>query len=337
MEPPTLQILSFSLGPNFGGNILKVFLRIRVCHPGTPSKVHKSDRFAKECLQIHETLTKIQQLVANTDENTSVCQTVLQKLSNLSSTLENVSSMQSDISQQFKTLLNTVNSQKEMMTELGKRVQKNGDSSTEFAANMRSDVDCLRREQEEASSKQESMLEEALQMLNALVSEHPGKLCSVKVTDKAMQTSPGQDKGTQMAQNSCTPDSQVPDLDIAVKMRKKKPTSRYRRRPLVRHRSNHIVVEENSQPVMDCSKQRNVSRPLRQSPGLSKVSAHGPESLVQSNTKSRSSETAGCFITPLSCWSQESSGSESPRKVNCSSEIVLRDSSPPDALWQLFL
>ncbi|XP_061641316.1 interactor of HORMAD1 protein 1 isoform X3 [Phyllopteryx taeniolatus] len=230
-----------------------------------------SDRFAKECLQIHETLTK------------------------------------------------------------------NGDSSTEFAANMRSDVDCLRREQEEASSKQESMLEEALQMLNALVSEHPGKLCSVKVTDKAMQTSPGQDKGTQMAQNSCTPDSQVPDLDIAVKMRKKKPTSRYRRRPLVRHRSNHIVVEENSQPVMDCSKQRNVSRPLRQSPGLSKVSAHGPESLVQSNTKSRSSETAGCFITPLSCWSQESSGSESPRKVNCSSEIVLRDSSPPDALWQLFL
>lgn len=36
----------------------------------------------------------------------------------------NLNSLQSDISQQFETLLNKVNSQKEMMTELEERVQK---------------------------------------------------------------------------------------------------------------------------------------------------------------------------------------------------------------------
>ncbi|XP_061687475.1 interactor of HORMAD1 protein 1 isoform X2 [Syngnathoides biaculeatus] len=297
----------------------------------------ESDRFAKDCLQIHETLTKIHKIVAKTEENASLCQTVLQKLSVFSSTLENVSSVQSDISEQFKTLLNTVNSHKEMMAELGERVQKNGDSGAELAANIQKDVSCLRREQEEASSKQERMLEEALQMLNGIISEHSGKLCSVKVTDKAMQTSPGQDKGTQTAQNSPTPDSQLPDLDCVVRMKKKKCTSRYRRRPLVRRISNHIVVNENSQPVIDCSEQLNVSRPVRQTPDLSKLSVGGPESSVQSKTKGRPSETTGCFITPLSCWSQANNRLESPPRVNCSSPIVLHDSSPTDALWQLFL
>ncbi|XP_051932463.1 interactor of HORMAD1 protein 1 [Hippocampus zosterae] len=296
-----------------------------------------SDMLLKECLHIHETLTKIQQLVANTEENTSACPTVLQKLSDLSSTLQNVSSIQSDISQHFQTLLNTVNSQKEMMTELGERVQKNGDCNIELGANMKRDVECLRREQEKATLKQETMLGEALQLLNALVSVHSDKRCPVEAADKAMQTSPGQDKGVQTAQD--TPDRQVSAPDCVTRKRKKKPTSRCRwrpRRPLVRHRSQFTVVDENSQPHIDCSKGQNVSCPLGASPGLSEVSSCGPESLLQPNTKSRPTKTGGCFITPLSCWSHESSNPESPNNVNPVPEIVVLDSSPPDALWQLF-
>ncbi|XP_019741702.1 interactor of HORMAD1 protein 1 [Hippocampus comes] len=296
-----------------------------------------SDMLLKECLHIHETLTKIQQLIANTEENTSVCQTVLQKLSDLSSTLQNVSSIQSDISQHFQTLLNTVNSQKEMMTELGERVQKNGDCNVELGAKMKRDVDCLRREQEKATLKQETMLGEALQLLNALVSVHSGKLCPVEAADKAMQTSPGQDKGVQTAQD--TPDGQASAPYCVIRKRKKKPASRYGwrpRRPLVRHRSQFTVVDENSQPHIDCSKRQNVSRPLGASPGLSEVSSRGPESLLQPNTKNRPTKTGGCFITPLSCWSHESSSPENPQNVNPAPEIVVLDSSPPDALWQLF-
>ncbi|XP_077429087.1 interactor of HORMAD1 protein 1 isoform X2 [Vanacampus margaritifer] len=295
-----------------------------------------SDMFAKECLQIRESLTTIQQLVSNTEEKASLCETILQKLSNLSSTLKNVSSIQSEHTQQFNAVLNTVNSQKEMMTELGQRVQKNGDSNTELAASMHSDVECLRQEQNQASLKQQSMLEEALQLLNALVSEHSGKLCPVQVTDKAMQTSPGQDKGVQTAQAQDSPNSPVSALDCPVRMRKKKPASRSRRRPLVRQRSKLTVANENSQPRVDSSKQPNVLRSLGDRPGPSKASSRGPEILLQPNAMSRSSKTAGCFITPLSCWSQESNSPERPQNMNPNSEVVLIESSPPDALWQLF-
>ncbi|XP_077385733.1 interactor of HORMAD1 protein 1 [Festucalex cinctus] len=290
----------------------------------------ESDMFAKECLQIRETLTTIQQIVSNTEEKTSLCEAILQKLSNLSSTLQNVSSIQSEHTQQFNMLLNTVNSQKEMMTELEQRVQKNGDSNMELAANMHSDVESLRQEQNKASLKQQSMLEEALQLLNALVSEHSGKLCPVKVTDKAMQTSPGQDKGVQTAHDS--PNSPVSALDCPVRMRKKKPS----RRPLVRQRSKHTVANENSQPRVDSSKQPNVSRSLGDRPGPSKPSSRGPEILLQLNAKSRASNAAGGFITPLSFWSQESNGPERAQNTDPNSEIVLIESSPPDALWQLF-
>ncbi|KAM9800749.1 interactor of HORMAD1 protein 1 isoform X1 [Syngnathus typhle] len=291
----------------------------------------KSDRdmLAKECLQIRETLTKVQQLVANTEENTSVCQTILQKLSDLSSTLQSLSSIQSDISQQFKTLLDTVNSQKEMMIELGERVQKNGDRSIELGANMKSDVECLRLEQDKSNLKQESKLEEALQLLNVLVSEHSTKHRPLDVTDKAMQTSPGRDKGVQTVQD--TSDGQVSVPDCVVRKRKEKSISRYRRRPLVRQRSKLTVTD---QPHTDSSKQQIVSTAPGEPPDLGRISGH--EISVQSNPKSKSSKSVGCFITPLSCWSHDSSRPESPKNVNPDSEVILIESSPPDLLWHLF-
>ncbi|XP_057702740.1 interactor of HORMAD1 protein 1 [Corythoichthys intestinalis] len=287
---------------------------------------YDSDMIARECLQIREAMTKIQQLVSSTEENATVCQTSLQMLSNLSSTLQIVHSSQSNISQQFEMLLNTVSFQKETMTELDERVKKNEENSLQLVSNMQNDVESLRLEQEKANLKQASMLEEALQLLNAIVSEHSGKLEPIKVTDKAMQTSPGQDKGIQTAQNSYAADIQSAAFDLAVTMRKKKPSSRYKRRPLVRQGSRPTVTDENSQLLNSCRKRQNISRPLK--------NIDFPDILLQQ--KPKSSSNTGCMITPLSCWSQESSSPESTRKIKPTSEMVQTDSSPNDALWQLF-
>ncbi|XP_077459521.1 interactor of HORMAD1 protein 1 isoform X1 [Stigmatopora argus] len=285
-----------------------------------------SEIIAKECLQIRETLTKIQQHVSNTEENATVCQTSLQMLSNLSSTLQNVNSIQSHISQQFEVLLNTVNCQKQTMTELGERVKKNEDNGLELVTNMQSHVECLRLEQEKAHLKQASMIEEALQLLNALVSEQSGKLKPINVCDKAMQTSPGQDKQTQTGQSSSAAGVDISTLDWAVTVRKKKPTSIYRRRPLIRQRSKTTVIDENSPPMKICRRQQNISRPHRD--------RDFPESLLQQSPKATSNP--GCIITPLSFWSQESSSPESTKKGQPITDILLTSSSPRDGLWQLF-
>nr|XP_057932623.1 interactor of HORMAD1 protein 1 isoform X1 [Doryrhamphus excisus] len=299
-----------------------------------------SQMLAKECLHIRETLNKIQQLMVGSDENTSECQTILQKLSNLSSTLQNMSSIQSDILQQFEALLNMVNSQKEMMIELGERVQKNEAVSTELGSNMQSDVEHLRKEHEKTRLNHESMLEEALRLLNTLVSEHSAKLCPGKVTDTAMQTSPGQDEGIEVAQDSHISHKQRP----AAVVRIGKSTSRVSRKrkkeraPVPPQRSNLTVYDENSQPLINGIKQQNRSRPLCSASDVNQVSSR---SSFQPNTKGRSTEAAGCFITPLSFWSQESNNSDilkcvSPNLEKASTESNAGAAMPPDALWRLF-
>nr|XP_061788347.1 interactor of HORMAD1 protein 1 isoform X1 [Nerophis lumbriciformis]XP_061788348.1 interactor of HORMAD1 protein 1 isoform X1 [Nerophis lumbriciformis] len=298
-----------------------------------------SNILLKECLHIRETLNKIQQLVVGIEEKSSECQTVLQKLNTLSSTLQNISSIQSDISQQFEALLNIVNSQKEMMTELGERVQKNEVASIERGSNMQSDVEHLRKESEKASVNHESMLEEALRLLNALVSEHSAKLCPGKVTDTAMQTSPGQDEGVQLTPNSLPLHNQVPAVDLGIRKSRSRVFRRHKKRPLVLpQKSNLTVSDENIQPLTNCRKQQNPSKPLCDSSVVNEVSSG---SLFQPNTGARSTEAARCFITPLSCWSQESTSSDSVEVVNPILKKVITESNAgtamtTDALWQLF-
>ncbi|XP_054640944.1 interactor of HORMAD1 protein 1 isoform X2 [Dunckerocampus dactyliophorus] len=297
-----------------------------------------SNMLAKECLHIRETLNKIQQLIVGTEENASERETILQKLSNLSSALQNVSSIQNDISKQFEALLNTVNSHKEMMIELGERVQKNEVTSIQLGSNMQSDVEHLRKEQEKTRLNHESMLEEALQLLNTLVSEHSAKLCPGNVTDTAMQTSPGQENGIETAQDSHT--SQVPAADLGIrKATSRVSRKRKKKRALVPpQRSNLTVSDENSQPLVNGSKRRNLSRPRCASSGVNQVSSR---SLYQPNTKGRSTEAAGCFITPLSCWSQESNNSDILKDVKPILEKANTEPNAgavmtPDALWRLF-
>nr|XP_057932632.1 interactor of HORMAD1 protein 1 isoform X2 [Doryrhamphus excisus] len=212
--------------------------------------------------------------------------------------------------------------------------------STELGSNMQSDVEHLRKEHEKTRLNHESMLEEALRLLNTLVSEHSAKLCPGKVTDTAMQTSPGQDEGIEVAQDSHISHKQRP----AAVVRIGKSTSRVSRKrkkeraPVPPQRSNLTVYDENSQPLINGIKQQNRSRPLCSASDVNQVSSR---SSFQPNTKGRSTEAAGCFITPLSFWSQESNNSDilkcvSPNLEKASTESNAGAAMPPDALWRLF-
>ncbi|XP_018541306.1 interactor of HORMAD1 protein 1 [Lates calcarifer] len=78
-----------------------------------------SDLLVKECQLTRETLSNIQQLVTGTEKNMAVCQTVLEKFDSFALTLQNnLKGLQRDISQQFETLVNKVNSHEEVITEL---------------------------------------------------------------------------------------------------------------------------------------------------------------------------------------------------------------------------
>ncbi|XP_073323778.1 interactor of HORMAD1 protein 1 [Pagrus major] len=323
-----------------------------------------SDILAKECQHFRETLNSIQQLVAGTERNTAVCQIVLEKFDNFASTLQNnLNSLQKDVSQQFDTLLSKVNSQKEKMTELEEMVQKSGDVSSTFDSNLqslKSSLESLGEEQE----REKQMLEDALKLLCTLVSEHSVKPCPERVMDSAIQTSPGLEQsfsnilqdnkleGTQptsMTQNLEHNQVKVPPQGTRCLIGKGKLTLRGHRkrkkRPLVlSQRSKHRVTDENSQPLLNCDKQQNVSAPLCERRDLNTVtsqdSAVNPDRVPPVN-RERKSVAAGCFITPLSCWSQDSNSSVchpgiEPILEKLSAESRTGTPVKPEGLWQLF-
>nr|XP_033483553.1 interactor of HORMAD1 protein 1 [Epinephelus lanceolatus] len=322
-----------------------------------------SDILAKECSHFRETLNNIQQLVAGTERNKSVCQTVLQKFDNFASTLQNnLNSLQSDISQQFETLLNKVNTQKEMMAELEERMQKGGDPTAEFCSDLQSlknSLECLREEHE----KQRNMLEEGLKLLSTFVSEHSAKPSPGKVTDSAIQTSPGLEQplsdflqdnmleSTQLTRN--TPNlehSQVdaPPQDPRCIIGKRKFSlrghGRHKKRPLVlSQRKKRTVTDENRKPPMNCDKHQKVSVPLCERHDLNTVTSQSSLNLDSMKPQKREvrSIAEGCFITPLTCWSQDSNSPDSLAGVETISEKLSAESKPgtpvkPEGFLQLF-
>ncbi|XP_054473674.1 interactor of HORMAD1 protein 1 [Anoplopoma fimbria] len=322
-----------------------------------------SDILAKEFNHFREALNNIQQLVAGTERNTAVCQTVIKKFDNFASTLQNnFSSLQSDISQQFETLLNKVNSQKDMITELEETAQKRGDTTAELGSTLQSltnSMESLREEQE----RERNVLEEALKLLSALVSEHSATRSPEGVTDNAVQTSPELEQlfstilqdnkleGTQVTRKSYSTqhnEAEVPPQHPSYIIGKRKFTSRghkkRKKRPLVlSQRSKCTVTNENRDPLMNCDKQENVSTPLyerRDANMLTSQESLNPDCLNMPKREMRSI-AEGSFITPLSCWSQDSNSSAclvgiEPISEKISSESKRRTPVKPEGLWQLF-
>ncbi|XP_059185648.1 interactor of HORMAD1 protein 1 [Centropristis striata] len=320
------------------------------------------DILAKECIHFRETLSNIQQLVAGTERNTAVCKTVLEKFDNFASALQNsLNGLQSDVSQQFETLLNKVNSHKEMLTELEEKMQKSGDTTAELDSNLQSlknSLECLREEQE----RERSMLEEALKLLSTLVSEHSAKPSTERVTDSAIQTSPRleqpfsntlQDNKLERTPQACNSynlehsqaaaAAQYPGCFIGKRKLASRGRMKCKKRPLVlSQRSKQTVTDENGQLLMNCDKRLNVSTPLRERRDQNIVTS---QESCNSDCPVLPNKEVGCkaegrFITPLSCWSQDSNSSVvsgvKPISEKLSAESKRGSPVKPDGLWQLF-
>ncbi|KAM9759480.1 interactor of HORMAD1 protein 1 isoform 2-T2 [Menidia menidia] len=315
-----------------------------------------NDLLAKELQQIRETLVSIQQLVTGTDTNTALCQTVFEKMDAFASILNrSLTGLQSDISLKFESLVDKLNTQKQVMAELEERVQKNGETTVELDSNLqslRSNLQCLREEQE----RDRHMLQEAVRLLTNLVSEQSAKPTTEAVRDSSIQTSPGWEQsmsilphnrlvGTYLKATSCSsnqPQAKRTSQDHRRELGRRKLILKGQRgckkRPLVLpQRSKCTVLDENSNPGNNLNKPQSLSSPLLEHCDGDPAAS----SLTSLNRGSRSSQAGGCIITPLSCWSQDSSGSECLTAVEPILEKLVAKSNMETAvklggLWQLF-
>lgn len=178
-------------------------------------------------------------------------------------------------------------------------------------------------------------------MLNTLVNEHSAKPNLERAIDFATQTSPGLNQpfsnilsGNKLEDTppTCVPhklehiQAEVPPQDPSCVIGRRKFTPRGHRRkkrPLVMsQRSKHTVRDENREPFMNCDKQQNVSE-------------------LNTVTNQNRSIVGGSFITPLSCWSQDSNSSvcftgAEPILEKRSAESRTATPAKPEGLWQLF-
>jgi len=201
------------------------------------------------------------------------------------------------------------------------------------------------------------MLEDALRLLSTLVSEHSAKPRTEGVMDSAIQTSPEmkqpisnilQSKRLEGTQLTCTSHNiKQPQDHSQVSGRRKftlRGQRRRKKRPLVLpQRSKCTVLDENSHPVNTFNKLQSLSSPLHeycdQDSGTNKPSLSS-DSLMPLNRGSRSSKASRCLITPLRCWSQDSSGSECLTAIEPILEKLAESKMgtpvKPGGLWQLF-
>lgn len=146
--------------------------------------------------------------------------------------------------------------------------------------------------------------------------------------DSAIQTSPGlvqsmsilQDNKLEGTQLTCVSDNlkqgQVevpPKKGSNITMNRGftvKHIRRHKKRSPAPSQSSKCT-DENSRPLMNCNKQPKVSTSLREHRKL-RATTHdtcNPGSVMPLNRENKLSEAAGCYITPASCWSQDSSSS----------------------------
>ncbi|XP_032406532.1 interactor of HORMAD1 protein 1 [Xiphophorus hellerii] len=254
----------------------------------------------------------------------------------------------------FETWVDKLSSQKEVMAELEEKLQKNGEATSELATqlkSLKSNVECLRGEQE----REQKMLEEALKLLNSLVSKPSDKPSPKSVLDSAIQTSPEREMSVHnILQSTQSEGTQLPNVPGNLKHQGETSTQSCRRvfgkrrlnlkgqrckkRPLVLSQSRkQFVPDENTEPINPCKKSQKISGPLYENHDQKTLADQqnlGSGSLIPGKKGSRSSMAAGCFMNPPSSWSQDSNSSECLAAI----EPILEMLSPVKQgdLWELF-
>lgn len=230
---------------------------------------------------------------------------------------------------------------------------QSGEATAELGSNLQSiknSLECLREDQK----REQNLVEEAVKLLNSLVNEHSAKPTSETVMDTAIQTSPQLEQPfsnllpdnkledarlKSAAQNLRNHQADVPPRDPSRLQGRRRFTVRghsRKKRPLVlSQRSKHTGADENCRPFTNCAKQQMAE--------LNAVTIQGslsPDCLKRAN-RERRSKAGGCFITPLSCWSQDSNSSVCLSAIEPILEKLSagsRTGTPdkPEGLWQLF-
>ncbi|MEQ2183905.1 hypothetical protein GOODEAATRI_002721 [Goodea atripinnis] len=255
-----------------------------------------------------------------------------------------------------ESLVDKLSSQKEVMTELEEKLQKNGETTAELETQLKSlknSLECLREEQE----REQKMLEEALKLLTSLVPSPSNKPSPKGAIDSAVQTSPepeqsvhnilqnSQPEGTQLssAPNNLSPIQAYRRVFGRRKLKLK--GLRRKKRPLVlSQRSKQSVPDENNEPMNPCKKPQIISGPLHErcdQNTLAEQQSLSSGSPTPAKRGSRADMAAGCFITPLSCWSQDSNNSECLAAIEPILERLSADSKMGTPVkhvdfWQLF-
>lgn len=210
---------------------------------------------------------------------------------------------------------------------------------------IKNSLECLREDRE----RKQSMVDEALKLLNVLAEKHSVRAAAVRVMDTAAQTSP------EFVRPVCDklPENKLNDTQLKCVSHKLEPPQcpaqiigrkklslkghRSQKRPLVlSQRSNCSVSDENRPPLRTCVKQQKVCK---------LTTAPRQDSVVPDRLKGESrrrTEGRGSLLTPLSCWSQDSNSSLCPEMDPISISGKLSSESPtgtppkPAGLWQLF-
>ncbi|XP_058486498.1 interactor of HORMAD1 protein 1 [Solea solea] len=316
---------------------------------------NESELLAKERQHTREILNNIQQLVTCAEKNTAVCQTVLVALE------KNLSGLQSDISQHFKTVVDQVSSHSKAMAELEESVKKSADATAELGSNLqclKSSLESLKEEQERESK----MLEEALNKLSSLISEHAAKISSQTVMDSTTQSSPGLEQsllsvlqsnqlgGTRLTHTLSSVEKKlvnVPPQKPVLSIKKRKLSlwghrKRKKRALVLSQKSKRTVLDENSPSLLNSNKEQNVSSPFIECCNENTVTPRQTLNLDHQSVvcSEKSSKSARCLINPFSCWSQDNDSPVSLDGVerileNLSAE---RTGAPvkPQGFWQLF-
>lgn len=181
-------------------------------------------------------------------------------------------------------------------------------------------VEGLKKDQQ----SERDMLEEALKLLSTLVSRDELKQSHVTVMDSIIQTSPSLSHSLSGSLQENLLESTQPNVigkpAHSQDIRKRKPTKKFlvkrKRRPLlISQKRKPLVSDENSPSLLN-----GIKLPL---------------SKCSNKNESKAIESARSFITPLSCWSQDSNSSAYSKGI----EPILdktESAVQPRSLWQLF-
>lgn len=218
---------------------------------------------------------------------------------------------------------------------------KSADTTAELGSSLQSlktSTESLREEQK----REQNMLEEAIKLLNNLVSEQASRVSPPRVTDSTTQTSPvlGQSINSVIQKKQVN----VPqELSCSFRNRKKtqRGQKRLRKKPVaLPHSSKFTVPDENSTSFSISYSEQNISAPVcEHSDGKTGTSQ---ESIDQSVFfREKGNKTTGCFFNPVSCWSQDSNSSVMLASVESmldklSAEFKSETTVKPQGLWQLF-